>query len=164
MKSFGMAALLFGIVNFAGLGLGGLFTGPGVQSTWYAELPQAPWTPPGWVFGAAWTTVMVGLSLFMAGAWTSQDQRFKVTRTFVLSWVLNVAWNPVFFLWHQVWLALAVIVALFVLVVSLAIQTAPSRSPEVPGAGAQLWWRWCIAPYVVWLLIATSLNAYSAMA
>ncbi|MDA0728601.1 MAG: tryptophan-rich sensory protein [Bacteroidetes bacterium] len=162
MKSFGLVALLFGILNFAGLGLGGVFTGPGVQSNWYAELPQAPWTPPGWVFGAAWTTVMVGLSLFMAGAWTSHGQRIKVTRTFVLSWVLNVAWNPVFFLWHQVWLALAVILALFVVVVSLAIQTAPPRSPKLPRT--QLWWRWCIAPYVVWLLIATSLNAYSAMA
>ena len=51
--------LVFLIVNFVALGLGGMFTGSGVVSDWYQQLNQAPWTPPGWVFGAAWTSIMI---------------------------------------------------------------------------------------------------------
>ena len=58
--------LLFLIINFGGLFIGGLFTGEGVPSDWYQNLNKAPWNPPGWVFGAAWTTVMICFSVYMA--------------------------------------------------------------------------------------------------
>ncbi len=58
--------LIFLVINFAALGIGGFFTGPGVSSDWYTNLNQAPWTPPGWFFGAAWTTIMICFSFFMA--------------------------------------------------------------------------------------------------
>ena len=59
MKNFNFwYVALFGVLNFVGLAIGGLATGPGVSSDWYAGLDKAPWTPPGWVFGAAWTAVM----------------------------------------------------------------------------------------------------------
>ncbi|MEM6378823.1 MAG: TspO/MBR family protein, partial [Bacteroidota bacterium] len=51
--------IIFLILNFVALGIGGFFTGPGTSSEWYNNLNQAPWTPPGWVFGAAWTTIMI---------------------------------------------------------------------------------------------------------
>ena len=38
-------------------------TGPG---SWYAGLDLAPWTPPGWLFGAAWTLLYV---LMAVAAW-----------------------------------------------------------------------------------------------
>ncbi|MDG2281196.1 MAG: tryptophan-rich sensory protein, partial [Flavicella sp.] len=47
--------LLFLVLNFTALAVGGLFTGTGVSSDWYQNLNQAPWTPPGWVFGFMWT-------------------------------------------------------------------------------------------------------------
>ena len=37
--------LLFLIINFGGLFIGGLFTGEGVPSDWYQNLNKAPWTP-----------------------------------------------------------------------------------------------------------------------
>ena len=60
---------LFLIINFGGLFIGGLFTGEGVPSDWYQNLNKAPWTPPGWVFGAAWTTIMICFSVYMAILW-----------------------------------------------------------------------------------------------
>ena len=45
--------VLFFVLNFAALALGGLFTGSGVTSDWYTKANQAPWTPPGFVFGLA---------------------------------------------------------------------------------------------------------------
>ncbi len=51
--------IIFLVINFAALALGSIFTSAGVSSDWYTNLNQAPWTPPGWVFGAAWTSIMI---------------------------------------------------------------------------------------------------------
>lgn len=145
-------------INFGGLAIGGWFTGPGVQSDWYANLPQAPWTPPGWVFGAAWTVVMFGFSGFCFDVLSkTKDQpasRNLWTRRFIIAWILNVGWNPLFFTLHWVGLALAEIVLLFGTITWLAYaskrQFGDNRS------------FWGLAPYFIWLCIAISLNAYSA--
>lgn len=57
---------LFLVLNFAALGIGGLFSGQGVPSDWYTGLNKAPWTPPGWVFGSAWTIIMICFAIYMA--------------------------------------------------------------------------------------------------
>ncbi|NBN98947.1 MAG: hypothetical protein EBV19_06865 [Flavobacteriia bacterium] len=44
--------LLFLFLNFGALAIGGSFTADGVASDWNQNLNKAPWTPPGWVFGA----------------------------------------------------------------------------------------------------------------
>ena len=61
--------ILFLTLNFGALALGGIFAGQGAVSDWYEALNKAPWTPPGWVFGFAWTTIMICYSLFMTLAW-----------------------------------------------------------------------------------------------
>lgn len=45
---------LFFIINFGALGLGALLMDSSpIENEWYVQLNKAPWTPPGWVFGAA---------------------------------------------------------------------------------------------------------------
>ncbi len=44
-RSFLFSCLAFGTLNFIGLAIGGMATGPGVVSDWYASLEKAPWTP-----------------------------------------------------------------------------------------------------------------------
>ena len=69
----------FLFLNFGALALGGLFAGSGAGSNWYAELNKAPWTPPGWVFGFAWTTIMLCFSVYMATLYT----KTKSVRTII---------------------------------------------------------------------------------
>ena len=64
MKYFTL--LIFLVINFLGLYLGGLATGPGVQSDWYQNLVQAPWRPPGFVFGITWT--LIGITWSVLGS------------------------------------------------------------------------------------------------
>lgn len=73
MKKTIIVSLAFLSLNFLALGLGGLFTADGVSSEWYQTLNKAPWTPPGWVFGAAWTFLMCCFTVFMTMRW-SKDQ------------------------------------------------------------------------------------------
>ncbi len=142
--------ILFLVANFGALALGTFLMGNGVPSEWYVNLNKAPWTPPGWVFGAAWTTIMLCFSVYMAYAWRSIPDRKRLVALFVLQWVLNVSWNPVFFAMHQVALGLVVIALLALLVGYFLMAWFPYLK-----AKALL-----ILPYFVWLLIATSLNAY----
>lgn len=142
--------LIFLVINFAALGFGSFFTTDGVASDWYTNLNKAPWTPPGWVFGAAWTTIMICFSIFMAYAWKTISNQKMLIGLFVVQWILNVAWNPVFFKLHSVLPALLIISVLTVLVgyFLFAFRSAMKVKALL------------VLPYFLWLLIATSLNGY----
>ena len=142
--------LIFLLVNFSALAIGGYFTGDGVPSDWYTNLSKAPWTPPGWVFGAAWSTIMICFSFFMSYAWKYTNDRNFLIVLFAIQIILNIGWNPTFFYFHQVLLGLIVISILTLLIAYI------------------LYYYWkvlklksiLIFPYLLWLIIATSLNAY----
>ena len=51
MKAF-KVLIVFLIINFGALAMGGWLMNNGPQTDWYLALNKAPWTPPGWVFGA----------------------------------------------------------------------------------------------------------------
>lgn len=140
----GKALVLFGVLNFMALAIGGLFTGPGVQSDWYAGLDQAPWIPPGATFGIAWTVVMISLSVFMSQNQPRHPRRFYLW--YGIQWVLNVAWNPLFF--SARWTDLALLDLVLLLVAVLMMWRFCRRSG------------WLLIPYVVWLIVATSLNTW----
>ena len=145
--------LLFLLINFAALGIGGLFTGDGVSSEWYANLNKAPWTPPGWVFGFAWTTIMLCYAVYMALLWPSTDDKVFLVSLFSAQFLLNVLWNPVFFYFQQVSFGLAIIILLTVLMVFFLFYFWSNLKY------ASL----LVLPYVLWLMIASSLNLYIYM-
>jgi tryptophan-rich sensory protein len=140
----------FLFLNFGALALGGLFAGSGAGSNWYAELNKAPWTPPGWVFGFAWTTIMLCFSVYMATLYAKTKSVKTVIILYAIQWILNVAWNPIFFHLHNPIIGLIVIVALTSLVTYFLFRYRSSQK------GFSL----LLLPYVIWLFIATSLNAY----
>lgn len=142
--------IIFLVLNFAALGIGGLFTGKGVPSDWYTNLDKAPWTPPGWVFGFAWTTIMICFAVYMAYAWAKVPNVKLLAVLFAIQWVLNIAWNPAFFYFQNVSLGLLIISLLTMLVAYFLINYR---------ADVKIYSLF-ILPYFVWLLIATSLNAY----
>lgn len=140
---------LFFILNFTALGLGGILMGSGPASEWYKNLNQAPWTPPGWAFGAAWTTIMIAFSIYMAVA-LKQERKNKTWGLYFIQWILNVGWNPVFFKYHYTLAALFMIIFLTMLIASITIKFFSDLN----------WISIFILPYLIWLIIACSLNAY----
>jgi len=138
------------LLNFGALALGGLFTSKGVPSEWYISLSKAPWTPPGWVFGVAWTTIMFCFSIYMVNLWSVTEDKKTLTILYVAQWILNVGWNPTFFYYNKVLAALFLISALTILIGFFLFFYWPSMKQKSI----------LIAPYFIWLLIATSLNGY----
>jgi translocator protein len=145
--------ILFLIINFAALGIGSLFTNTGVSSEWYLSLNKAPWTPPGWVFGAAWTTIMICFAIYMAIIYQITHNKKVLITLFSIQWVLNVLWNPVFFYFHQVGAGLIIIISLTIVVGAFLFRYGAAMKFK----------SLLVLPYFLWLIIATSLNLYIAL-
>jgi translocator protein len=93
---------------------------------------------------------MICFAIYMAYLWQEKQEKDMVIVLFVIQWILNIAWNPTFFYYQQVDLGLMVIGSLTLLVGYFLF----SYWPELRFKSL------LILPYFIWLLIATSLNAY----
>jgi tryptophan-rich sensory protein len=58
--------LFFLIINMGSLAIGSWLMNNGPKTDWYINLNKAPWSPPGWLFGIAWTTIMACFSVLLA--------------------------------------------------------------------------------------------------
>lgn len=142
--------ILFLAINFGGLALGSWLMDNGPTSDWYLNLNKAPWTPPGWVFGVAWTFIMLCFSWYLAELFKDRKSKF-LWIIYGLQVTLNVSWNWVFFNQHLTKLGL-IIIGLLLLVIFYFFITF--RNDRLKYA------KYLLLPYLVWLCIATSLNAY----
>ncbi len=136
--------------SFAVAFVGGLSSTSGVDG-WYSAANKPPWTPPNWVFGPVWTflyTAMAVAAWLVWRRWGWQRAR-PALLLYAAQLVLNALWTPLFFGAEQLWLGLAVIVALDVVLALTVI--AFFRLHRLAGA--------LMVPYLLWALYATSLNA-----
>ena len=141
--------IVFLVINFGALGIGVLLMNNGPESSWYVALNKAPWTPPGWFFGVAWTTIMICFSIYMTYLIHAKSTSI-IWLLFFVQFILNTSWNYIFFNQHIVLLGLLVIVLLTVLVGYFLVHFRNLMKQKT----------WLIAPYFIWLIIASSLNAY----
>ena len=140
------------LVNIFALALGAAYTEPGISSDWYASLNQAPWTPPGWVFGAAWATIAITYSIMVTYLSVSSYRHLDEIRNWYwFSVAFNIMWNPVFFLKHWTIVGGIILIILSYLIFRLVDFTRKTMGWKVA---------WLGIPYFIWLMIATSLNLY----
>ena len=141
--------ILFLIINFGGLAIGSWLMENGPQTDWYKTLNKAPWSPPGWAFGVAWTTIMICFSIYLGKLFTTVNTQ-KIKIIFLLQFILNVSWNYIFFNQHLVFFAFVTIV----LLTSLLFYYFFKLSKNLKN------YKFLLVPYILWLCIATSLNLY----
>ena len=141
---------VFLLLNFTALAIGGFFTGDGVASDWYYNLNKAPWTPPGWAFGVAWSIIMICYSFYMAILYKVNARRNKVIALYAAQLLLNVLWNPLFFYFQNPLIALFSILFLTLIVAYFLFSNQKTMR----------WISLLILPYFLWLCIASSLNLY----
>ena len=108
--------ILFLIINFGALAIGSWFMGDAVSGEWYSNLNKAPWTPPGWVFGVAWTLIMICFSIYLSYLFSIRNSKFVIA-VYTSSVLLNVSWNYFFFNQQLTTLGLVNIVLLTLLIV-----------------------------------------------
>ncbi|WP_137788462.1 TspO/MBR family protein [Sphingomonas sp. 3P27F8] len=118
----------------------------GSESPWYAALVKPEVTPPNWLFPVAWTTlyVLIGVALAMILHARGARGRGLAITLFVVQLALNLVWTPLFFGAHQVWLALADLVALLVIAIAATVLFGRIRTIAA----------WLMLPYLIWVSFA----------
>ncbi len=129
----------------------GWLSGSGYGNSWFDALVKPSFMPPGWTFGAAWTTLyaLMGLALALILAQPPSARRKAALILFFAQLALNFSWSPIFFAGHDISLAKIVIYMMAALAAAAAGQFWRIR----PLAGALM------LPYLGWLIFAAMLNA-----
>lgn len=141
--------IFFLILNFGALAIGNWLMANGPRESWYLNLNKAPWTPPGWVFGVAWTTIMICFSIYMAFLIKAIGDIYVLV-LFTFQFGLNIIWNYIFFNQHLIGIGLTIITLLTFIIGILTFRYTKQLKLKTI----------LILPYLIWLCIATSLNAY----
>lgn len=137
------AVLLLGTVS-------GRISGSGYGNAWFDALEKPGFMPPGWAFGVAWTILYILLGLALALILHARGARGRgpALALFIGQLLLNFAWSPIFFAYHEVGAAFWTIVVMILLSI----------------AAAGLFWRirrsaaLLMLPYLAWLAFAASLT------
>lgn len=128
----------------------GWVSNSGYENPWFDGLAKPEAMPPGWTFGAVWTTLYIILGFALA--LVLQTPRSSLRRTALILFgsqmVLNFLWSPVFFGLHQTRLGLAIIVVMLALSIATTFWFSRLRKPAA----------WMMVPYLVWLSFASILN------
>jgi translocator protein len=141
--------LLFAGLSVLTLGIGGWLTSLGMDA-WYDALAKPPFQPPGWVFSPVWTTIFILITISTWQLDRREAWKGSVRALYFTQLVLNVGWSLCFFAMKNPALALAEIVVLDAVVVAMMLVYGRAWRP----AGLM------ILPYVIWLGLATSINAW----
>ena len=138
-------SLLFLFINFIlVLYVGNLLMNNGATSDWYLNLIKAPWTPAGWVFGFAWTFLMICFAVYLAKLSQINNSK-KLIAIVLVQYFLNIIWNYLFFNQQEIILGLIDISLLTLTVTFILFKYLPVMK----------YYSLLILPYLIWLLIAT---------
>ena len=112
------AVLLLGTIS-------GRIANSGYGNPWFDALTKPAFMPPGWVFGAAWTLLYIALGFALAMILHARGARLRgpVIALFVVQLALNYGWSPIFFAWHRIDLAFAIILIMIGLTLILVVLT-----------------------------------------
>jgi translocator protein len=128
----------------------GRIANSGYGNGWFDALRKPSFMPPGWMFGAAWTILYILLGFAVALILHAKGARGRglALGLFAAQMVLNYAWSPIFFAYHQVDAALWTILAMIAISAVTALLFWRIRRP----AGLLM------LPYLGWLCFATALT------
>ena len=134
-------------------GLGFLFgrSAMGEIQTWYAELIKPVFNPPNWIFGPVWSVLYVMMGIAAGLIWNlglSTRGVKPALLVFLVQFVLNLAWTPIFFGNHMMFAGLIVISVLWlILLINIRLF---SKLRKLSGL--------LLVPYLLWVSFATILN------
>lgn len=149
--------ILISSLVLLGLGtLSGLSSMSGFEE-WYSKLNKPSFNPPNWIFGPAWTVLYILMGGSLGIIWQivaigRYPIIIKFARRgiliFLIHFLFNLAWTPIFFGLHKPGLALVVILIILAFIIILI-----RHFFRLDRLSAFL-----LIPYLLWVSFATALN------
>lgn len=122
----------------------------------FGMLKQPPLAPPAWLFPVAWTIlyILMGIACYLiclkylTGKKAEKSQARTALIIYAVQLVLNFIWTPIFFNASLYWVALVVLIAMWILEIVLISMAFKLSKPAF----------WCLLPYLLWTTFAAYLN------
>ena len=139
--------ILFLIVTFSASLIGSVTT-LNFKEPWYSLLNKPAFNPPDWIFGPVWTTLYLMMTIAIWLFWHTKNRDINTVYIYFIHLIFNTTWSIVFFVFHNIELALVVLILLIALIINLIL-----RFRRVKMISAYL-----MIPYLLWCSYALILN------
>ena len=139
--------ILFLFITFTASFIGGLATIT-FKEPWYSLLNKPVFNPPDWIFGPVWTSLYILMTVSIWLYWNTNVKDINTVYIYFIHLVFNTTWSIVFFVFHNMILALIILVLLIALIFNLIL-----RFRRVKILSAYL-----MIPYLLWCSFALILN------
>ncbi len=125
----------------------GFISAPG---EWFAQLNKPSWQPPNWLFGPVWSVLYVFMGIAVARVWHAESSAHQKTALtlFIIQFILNLMWSPIFFRMQNIGLAFTEILLLLLCLIATLFHFR-----KIDKLASYL-----LLPYLGWVLFATGLN------
>ena len=146
-KNKSLTFMLFLSTTFVASLIGSLST-INYKEPWYSSLNKPVFSPPEWVFGPVWTILYLMMTIAIWLFWHSKNRDIKTVYIYLIHLICNTTWSIVFFVFHNMIVALFVLICLIGLIINLILRFRRVK----------LFSTYLMIPYLLWCSFALILN------
>ena len=139
--------ILFLSITFSASLIGGLAT-INFKEPWYSLLNKPVFNPPDWIFAPVWTTLYLMMTVAVWIFWHTKNKNINTIYIYFIHLVFNTTWSVVFFVFHNMVLALITLIILIALIIILILRFKRVNMISV----------YLMIPYLLWCCFALILN------
>ena len=147
IKNKFLTFILFFFITYSASLIGGLAT-INFKEPWYSQLIKPSFNPPDWIFAPVWTTLYLMMTVAIWFFWHSKNRNMNTVYIYFIHLIFNTTWSIVFFVFHNIFLALIILIILILLIIILIV-----RFKRV-----NLLSYYLMIPYLLWCCFALILN------
>ena len=147
LKNKFLSFCLFALITYSASFIGAFAT-ISFKDPWYSLLNKPYFNPPDWIFGPVWTTLYLMMTISIWLYWNTKNKNMKTVYIYFIHLIFNTTWSIVFFVFHNIVLALLVLLILISFIILLI-----KKFGYINKLSAYL-----LIPYLLWCLFALILN------
>jgi len=144
--------ILFLSITFSASVIGGLAT-INFKEPWYSLLNKPVFNPPDWIFAPVWTTLYLMMTVAVWIFWHTKNKNINTVYIYFIHLIFNTTWSVVFFVFHNMVLALIILIILIALIINLILRFKRVNMFSV----------YLMIPYLLWCCFALILNTSLVM-
>ena len=148
LKNKFLSFLIFALITYSASFIGSIATIT-YKEPWYSSLTKASFNPPDWIFAPVWTTLYLFMTIAIWLVWHKNYKNLNIVLIYFIHLLFNTTWSIVFFVFHNISLAL---VNLIVLILFIVILTVKFKQISIISY-------YLMIPYLLWSCYALILNA-----
>ena len=148
LKNKFLSFLIFALITYSASFIGSIATIT-YKEPWYSSLTKVSFNPPDWIFAPVWTTLYLFMTIAIWAAWHKNYRDVNLVFYYLIHLVFNTTWSIVFFVFHNILIALFNLVILILFIIFLMF-----KFKKVNNISFIL-----MIPYLLWCLYALILNS-----